>query len=122
MQDINEDLKAAGAQLVAITPQNVEKSRELVEKHKLDFPLLIDPHLEYSAKLGIRFELPPEIKEIYSKIGIKLDEVNEGGDWTLPIPMRLVVDQSGTVRVTDIDVDYTRRPEPAKTLEDVKAL
>jgi len=107
---------------VAITPQNAKTSQELAAKHKLNFPLLIDPHLEYSAQLGIRFELPAEIKKIYQGFGIKLDEVNEGGDWTLPIPMRLVVDSGGIVRATDIDVDYTRRPEPEKTLADVKAL
>lgn len=107
---------------MAITPQNAKTSQELAAKHKLNFPLLIDPHLDYCAELGIRFEIPPEIKTIYQGFGIKLDEVNEGGDWTLPIPMRLVIDQGGVVRAADIDVDYTRRPEPEKTLADVKAL
>ena len=35
---------------------------------------------------------------------------------------RLVVDSGGIVRAADIDADYTRRPEPEKTLADVKAL
>ena len=38
------------------------------------------------------------------------------------MPARLVVDSGGIVRAADIDADYTRRPEPEKTLADVKAL
>jgi hypothetical protein len=40
----------------------------------------------------------------------------------LPMPARIVVDRNGIVRATDIDADYTVRPEAAKTLEDLRAL
>lgn len=122
MRDIADDLKANGASLVALTPQKPEKSQEMVEKHNLNFPLLSDPGNAYAGELGLRFELDPEVKDIYHKIGIDLSQANAGGDWALPIPARIVVDSSGIVRATDIDVDYTHRPEPEKTLEDVKAL
>ena len=38
------------------------------------------------------------------------------------MPTRLVVDDNGIVRATDIDPDYTRRPERQKTLDDVNIL
>jgi len=38
------------------------------------------------------------------------------------MPARLVVDSGGIVRATDIDPAYNTRPEPEKTLEDVRAL
>lgn len=122
MRDIVDDLKAHGAQLVALTPIKPEHTKGLVEKHRLNFPLLSDPGNEYAAKLGIRFQLPPEVIEIYTGFGLDLPGANGDDSWTLPIPCRIVIDTSGIVRVADIDIDYTHRPEPDKTLADVKAL
>lgn len=122
MRDIVPELEEHGASLVAITPILPEHNRGLVEKHGLNFPLLSDPGNDYVAKLGLRFQLPDEIKTIYGNFGIDLPASNGDDSWTLPIPCRIVVDKGGIVRAADIDVDYTRRPEPTKTLEDVKAL
>jgi peroxiredoxin len=94
----------------------------MIEKHGLNFDMLSDPENAYAAELGIRFEVPAEVKEIYGGFGIDLPKVNGDDSWTLPIPARLVIDASGVVRAADIDVDYTRRPEPEKTIADVKAL
>ena len=122
MRDIVEPLKALGATLVAITPLVAEHSRGLIEKHGLNFEMLSDPGNAYAAELGIRFELPKELREIYDSFGIDLQKSNGDTSGTLPIPTRLVVDAGGIVRAADIDPDYTRRPEPSKTLADVKAL
>ncbi len=84
--------------------------------------MLSDPGNAYAAELGIRFEVTPEVQEIYGAFGIDLPKVNGDDSWTLPIPARLVIDSGGIVRAADIDVDYTRRPEPEKTVADVKAL
>ncbi len=84
--------------------------------------MLSDPGNAYAAELGLRFEISPDVKEIYGGFGIDLPKVNGDDSWTLPIPARLVIDSGGIVRAADIDVDYTRRPEPDKTVADVKAL
>lgn len=84
--------------------------------------MLSDPGNAYGAELGIRFEVPGDVREIYGGFGIDLPKFNGDDSWTLPIPARLVVDANAIVRAADIDPDYTRRPEPDKTLADVKAL
>ncbi len=84
--------------------------------------MLSDPGNAYAAELGLRFEISPDVKEIYGGFGIDLPKVNGDDSWTLPIPARLVIDSGGIVRAADIDVDYTRRPEPDKTVADLKAL
>jgi peroxiredoxin len=122
LQEILEDLEDNNATLVALTPQLPEHNQALVDKHALNFHLLSDPRNEYAAQLGLRFEVPGDVKEIYSAIGIDLPKFNGDESWTLPVPARLVVSSDGIIRATDIDVDYTRRPEPAKTAEDVNAL
>ena len=121
MRDIVEELKLHKTTLVAITPQIAEHSAGM-RRHKLDFPMLHDPRNDYAAKLGLRFPFSDELKKVYDGFKVDLAKVNGDPSWTLPIPARLLVDQGGIVRVADIDLDYTIRPEPQKTLDDVKAL
>lgn len=122
MQEVLNDLEEDNATLVALTPQLQEHNVALIDKHALNFHLLSDPGNGYAAQLGLRFEVPDDVKEIYSSFGIDLPKYNGDDSWTLPVPARLVIDSDGIIRATDIDVDYTRRPEPQKTVNDVRAL
>ena len=122
MQQVAGTLKEHGATLVAITPQLAEASRSLIEKHGISFDLLSDPGNDYAANLGLRFKLPDDLKAVYLSFGIDLAAHNGEGSWTLPMPGRFVVDRGGIVRAVDVDPDYQYRPEPQKTVDDVKAL
>ncbi len=122
MRDIVPALDEAGATLVAITPQLVEHNQAMTEKHGLNFEMLSDPGNSYLAELGLKFEIPPQVKEIYQGFGLDIPATNGDDSWTLPMPGRIVVDSSGVVRATDIDPNYASRPEPEKTLADVQAL
>ena len=122
MQAVAKDLAKHDATVVALTPQTPEHNTAMALKNELNFHLLSDPGNAYAAALGLRFTVPPTVKEIYSGFGLVLPKFNGDDSWTLPIPARLVVDRGGIVRAADIDVDYTRRPEPTKTVEDVANL
>lgn len=122
MQAVVPRIEAHGASIVAITPQLPEHHGGMIEKHGLAFDLLSDPGNNYVQSLGLRFDLPAEILEIYKGFGIDLARHNGDDSGTLPIPARLVVDSSGIIRAADVDMDYTRRPEPEKTLADLAAL
>ena len=122
MRAVVSKLEEHGATLVAITPHNAENSLRMIDRHKLGFEMLSDPGNAYAARLGLRFQVPEELKEVYLSLGIDLEESSGSLDWTLPVPARIGVDRTGIVRATDIDVDYTRRPEPEKTIADVVAL
>jgi peroxiredoxin len=108
--------------MVAVTPQIASKSVELTEKHKLQFDMLSDAGNEYGAKLGIRFTVHPDLQAVYKGFGNNLPDTNGDESWTLPIPCRLVIDQQGVIKNADVGLDYTHRPEPQKTLDDVRAL
>jgi peroxiredoxin len=122
LQQVVGTLKEHGATLVAITPQLAAASRTLIEQHKLGFDLLSDPGSAYAARLGLRFTLPDDLKAVYLSFGNDLAVRNGEGSWTLPMPGRFVIDKAGIVRAADVDPDYRFRPEPEKTVEDVKAL
>lgn len=120
MQQVTTKLKELGATICAITPQLQEASRPLIEKHKIAFDLLSDHGNEYAAKLGIRFKLPDDLKQVYLSFGNDLAVRNGEDSWTLAMPGRFVVDIKGIVRAVDVDPDYRYRPEPDKTVEDLK--
>ncbi len=122
MQAVLEDLEDIGATLVALTPQLPDHNQAMIAKNALNFHLLSDPGNAYAAELGLRFEVPADLKAIYAEFGIDLPKFNGDESWTLPVPARLVIDEEGIVRATDVDVDYTRRPEADKTIEDLRAL
>jgi peroxiredoxin len=116
------ELKELGASIVAITPQLAAASTTLIEQQRIDFDLLSDPGNTYAAKLGLRFTLPDDLKAVYLSFGNDLAVRNGEGSWTLPMPGRFVIDTQGVVRAVDVDPDYQNRPEPQKTVDDVKAL
>ena len=122
MQEITEELKSLGLQIFAITPQTTDHSAKMVADQKLSFSILSDPENAYAAELGLKHDVLGRLKEIYQSFGIHLDKSNGDPSWTLPMPGRIIVDSDGIVRSVDADPDYTKRPEPAKTLADARAL
>jgi peroxiredoxin len=71
---------------------------------------------------GLVFTLPGDLQAIYLKLGIDLARGNGDGTWRLPIPARFVIDRQGIIRAVDADPDYTRRSEPAQTVEVLRGL
>jgi peroxiredoxin len=121
LQQVVGTLQELGTSIAAITPQPAEASRTLIEQQKISFDLLSDPGNAYAAKLGLRFKLPDDLRAVYLSFGNDLAVRNGESSWTLPMPGRFVIDRSGVVRAADVDPDYEHRPEPQKTIDDIKA-
>jgi peroxiredoxin len=122
LQQNLEAVTAHGASLVAITPQLPEHSRALAERHHIGFDIVTDSGNAYADQLGLRFALPDDLRAVYLGFGVDLPKHNGEPSWTLPMPGRFVIDRTGIVRAVDVDPDYTYRPEPQKTLDDLAAL
>lgn len=119
--------RAAGADLVAISPQTPVNSRRSERENELDFPILSDVGGAVAEAFGIRFALPDYLIELYKTFGINLPEINgaeANGDesWTLPVPARFLIASSGEIHYADINPDYTHRPEPEALLPALHAL
>jgi peroxiredoxin len=116
------EITALGATLVAISPQLPEHNRELIRHRQLTFEILSDRGNEVAARFGLRFALPDYLRRLYATFPLDLEKFNGDPSWTLPMPARFVIDRTGTIRAAQSDPDYTRRPEPADTLEALRAL
>ncbi len=96
--------------------------RETEEPKPLPFEVLHDFGNRVAEAYGLAFTLPEDLRAIYLAMGIDLARGNGDGTWRLPVPARLVIDRAGVVRAVDADVDYTRRSEPAHTVEILRRL
>lgn len=110
------DYRAAGAQLVAISPQTRANSRKAVRDHGLDFPILSDANGDVARAFGVRFALPDYLVDLYKQLGNDLPNVNGDPSWTLPMPARYVIAPDGVIAYAEVNPDYTRRPEPEALL------
>jgi peroxiredoxin len=101
------------ASLVAISPQTAPNSRKSVRQNKLSFPILSDVKGKVGAAFGLRFNLPDYLVELYKQLKNDLPTFNDDPSWTLPMPARYVIGQDGLILYSEVNPDYTRRPEPA---------
>lgn len=90
--------------------------------NSLAFPVLTDLGNAYAHGLQLAFELPEDVRAIYSNFGIALPDLHGEDSWTLPLPTRIVVDRQGVIARIDADPDYTVRPEAETSLEALAAL
>ena len=101
-----------GASLVAISPQTAPNSRKSVRQNKLSFPILSDVKGKLGDAFGLRFNLPDYLVELYKQLKNDLPTFNDDPSWTLPMPARYIIGQDGVILYSEVNPDYTRRPEP----------
>ena len=109
-------MTAFGAQLLAISHQSPDQSLSTAEKAELDFPVLSDPGNGVARSVGIVFQQAEEVLEAQRKLDLDLAEVDAEGSTHLPRPTVLIVDKDRTVRLVDVQPDYTARTEVADIL------
>lgn len=105
------EIQSRGAQLLGISPQSPEFSREMQEQGQLDFEVLHDEGNKLAKKIGISFSLQDYLVSNFKEIDLDLSKYNGNEDNELPIPAVLVIDKSYKVLYTFLDADFTKRAE-----------
>ena len=116
IEEIAGAVRAAGASLVAISPQQAANSRRSQRENKLSFPILIDQGGTVAEAFGLRFQLPDELVAVYKGFGLDLPSFHGEPSWSLPMPARFVIATDGRIAYAEVHPDYTRRPEPSDLL------
>ncbi len=116
------DIEAAGASLVAVSPQTPDSTITVVERQNLAFPVLSDVGNRVSRAYGLVFAVDAGTREQYRAVGIDLAASNGTDTWELPVPATYVVAPDGTVRFAFVEADYTRRATTAQIVEALETL
>lgn len=114
LQRALNQIEAAGATLVAVTPNKPDVTGVTVEEMKLEFPVLSDHDNAVAKSFNLVYEMTPENIEIYREIGRDIGELNGTGRWELPIPATYVIDQDRVIRYAFADLNHRRRAEPSE--------
>jgi peroxiredoxin len=122
LQAIDSEVRALGAQIVALTPELERYTRNVHKKLNLTFDILTDLHLKTAEQFRLAFVLPDYLRDLYKSFGSILDRFHDESGYRLPMPARYVIDREGIIRAADVNADYTIRPDPSETVKVLKAL
>jgi len=117
------EIKKAGAQLVALTPELPDKSLDTQQKNKLEFEVLTDLNHKVADSYGLVFKLTPKVRDLYKGF-FDINEFNgkDAGDDTLPLAATYIIDQDSTIRWAFLKADYRQRAEPSEIVEFLKSM
>jgi peroxiredoxin len=116
MSYIAAEIAAAGASLVAVSPQTEKQAFFMRDQHKLAFPLLVDARNQLARQFGLVYRVPDEQQGLYRSTFVNLPFANGDNSWELPIPATFVVDRNSTILFASANEDFTDRPEPSEIL------
>lgn len=117
-QDVLPRIRAAGAALVAISPEKPDDSLSTTEKNALTFAVLSDVGQKVGKAFGLVYAFTEELRSVYD--GFKLDIPSKNGtpdDWSLPLSATYVIGSDGRILFADTSVDYRRRTDPLDVLQ-----
>lgn len=115
------DLRSAGAQMIAVSPETPDNSLTTAEKNALAYPVLSDAGGMVARAYRLAFQVTEELKAIYKSRGRDLAVWN-GGDWTLPVPGTFVIGTDRRIALAHVDADYRSRLEPAAAIAVLRQL
>lgn len=116
-----EEIREAGGNFVAISPETPDNSLSTIEKNELAYPVLTDAHNAVAREFGVVFTLQDDLAAIYNDRfdlnGHNGDESNE-----LPLAATYVIDTDGTIRYAFLSHDYRDRAEPSEVIDALRAI
>lgn len=121
LQEKLPEITDLGAQLVAVSPELPDNSMTTAEKNAISFDILSDLGNSVADAFGLVFTLPAALQPLYQNFGIDLVKNNGDDSLTLPIPATYVVGQDRKIMHAYVEMDYSKRLEPATVVEALKA-
>jgi peroxiredoxin len=115
------EIRAAGAGLVAISPQTPDNSLSTAEKAHLEFEVLSDRGNKVAHAYGVAYKLPRVVAEQF-KGRLDLAKYNGGDSGELPLGATYVIDRQGIIRYAFVDADYRKRAEPSEVIAAIRSL
>lgn len=116
LEEIRPSIEARGISPIAISPQTVEENVKTRSSTQVSLPILSDRGGQTALQFGVRWRVPELLQSLHLKCGIDLPSLHGEDSWTLPIPARFVIDQSGVIAYSEVDPDQTHRPNPSDLL------
>ncbi len=112
-------LRALGASLTAISPQDPARLGEIKTRHDLSFNVASDDNV-LGRRFGILYTADEPSKAASLARGSFIGDVTGTGTWELPQPAAIVIGQDRLVYFADVSPDWMVRTEAEPILEAVR--
>src|SRR5271169_2264077 len=117
-QEVLPEIAAAGASLVAISPEKPDNTLSTAEKNALTFEVLSDVSQKVGRAFGLVYEFTDELKGAYRGFGLDIPARNGApGEWALPVSATYVIDRDDLITYAYTGVDYRDRADPRDVLK-----
>lgn len=121
LQNELPQFEAAGATLIALTPELPDQSMSTAEKNELEFEVLSDVDSEVARDFGVVFKLTKEVAKLYAdKFNLAAYNGNDSDE--LPLAATYIIDTDRTIRFAFLNADYRNRAEPSDITAALNAL
>ena len=113
LRDSLDEIRARGAELVAVTPQKPEGTAQTIAEHGLTFPVLTDHDNHVARSFGLAFAVDEALRPIYENL-LKLNIPVENGvlSYELPVTATYVVARDGGIIAAFTDPNFANRMDP----------
>ncbi len=112
-------VRALGASLTAISPQDPARLGEIKTRHTLSFNVASDGNV-LGRRFGILYTADDASKAASLARGSFIGDVTGTGTWELPQPAAIVIGQDRLVHFADVSPDWMVRTEAAPILDAVR--
>jgi peroxiredoxin len=115
-QSALNDIEAAGATLVAVSPQTPDQSLSFAEQKALEFPVLTDASNEVADAYGLAYTASSVATDTLRELGVELSSFNGDDTNRLPAAATFVIGRDGRIRFASVSGDYRWRVGPEEVL------
>jgi peroxiredoxin len=120
LKDIEQDLVAEGYQIIAISPESVEKLQSQKLETEFAATLISDDKLEAIKAFGIGFYVPNDTRKLYKdRMNVELTADTEDRA-VLPAPAIFITNTEGQVVFSYVNPNFRVRPSAALVLSAAK--
>lgn len=109
-------IRAAGASLVAVTPEVAGGGKRVQQASGIDFEVLCDVDSVLAMQCGLVFPVSDTLRAGYLARGIDLQKLYGNDSWMLPAPATFIVGNDARVARVSLDPDFRYRLEPSEIL------
>lgn len=106
---IEDQARAMGYQMIAISPDRPEELAKTLDSAELSYTLLSDSRAEALKAFGIGFRVDAVTLAKYRTFGIDLEKASGNEEPVLPVPSVYIVDGEGVLQFGYSHPDYTIR-------------
>ncbi len=117
IQDSLQMILDAGASIIVITPEKVEKIEKTMKKSGASFSIIHDENHRIMDKYRVTFKLSGWKRFIYAFGGININKASGNKDSALPVPATYIIATDGTIYASHFNEDYSERMNVMEMLE-----